>query len=25
LTYFLTLSAVFLVLNSYWLEGRKHG
>ena len=25
LIYFLTLSAVFLILNSYWLEGRKHG
>lgn len=25
LVYFLALSAVFLALNSYWLEGRKHG
>ena len=23
--YFVVLSGVFLVLNSYWLEGRKHG
>jgi ABC-2 type transport system permease protein len=25
LAYFVTLSAVFLLLNVYWLEGRKHG
>ncbi|MBM4116856.1 ABC transporter [bacterium] len=25
LAYFLTLSTVFLLLNVYWLEGRKHG
>jgi ABC-2 type transport system permease protein len=25
LAYFITLSAVFLLLNAYWLEGRKHG
>lgn len=25
LAYFLTLSAAFLLLNVYWLEGRKHG
>ena len=23
--YFVILSGVFLILNSYWLEGRKHG
>lgn len=25
LGYFVILSAVFLILNAYWLEGRKHG
>ncbi|MDP6418466.1 MAG: ABC transporter permease [Candidatus Krumholzibacteria bacterium] len=25
LSYFLSLSAVFLAMNAYWLEGRKHG
>jgi hypothetical protein len=25
LAYFITLSVVFLLLNAYWLEGRKHG
>jgi len=25
LSYFVVLSAVFLILNAYWLEGRKHG
>ena len=25
LAYFIVLSVVFLVLNAYWLEGRKHG
>lgn len=25
LGYFVTFSAVFLILNAYWLEGRKHG
>jgi hypothetical protein len=25
LAYFVTLSVAFLLLNVYWLEGRKHG